>query len=98
VLASSLWTLDRAGKVVRRGASELPPEDIAKNTAGISHTLLSTLAKDGSVQWPDIERNLFQSVAKEAIDRAHGNISEAARTLGMERHQFAYRLKHLNDK
>jgi DNA-binding NtrC family response regulator len=98
VLASSLWTLDRAGKVVRRGATELPADDIAKNTAGISRALLSKLAQKGSVQWPDIERSLFESVAKEAIDRAHGNISEAARTLGMERHQFAYRLKHLNDK
>jgi DNA-binding NtrC family response regulator len=98
VLASSLWTLDRAGKVVRRGATELPTDDITKSTAGISRTLLSNLAKSGSVHWPDIERSLFESVAKEAIDRAHGNISEAARTLGMERHQFAYRLKHLNDR
>ncbi len=98
VLASSLWTLDRAGKVVRRGAAGLASDDMGKKTASISRSLLSNLGKDGTVQWPELERTLFESVAKEAIDRAHGNISEAARTLGMERHQFAYRLKHLNGK
>jgi two-component system, NtrC family, response regulator HydG len=35
---------------------------------------------------------------EKAIDKARGNLSSAARMLGLTRPQFAYRLKHLHDE
>ena len=32
-----------------------------------------------------------------AVDKAHGNLSAAARTLGLTRPQLAYRLKRLHE-
>jgi transcriptional regulator with GAF, ATPase, and Fis domain len=41
---------------------------------------------------------LEQQLIREAMDKSNGNISAAARLLGMTRPQLAYRLKKLEDR
>ena len=49
----------------------------------------------------DAQNNLFEieeTILKEALNRSKGNMSKAARALGMTRPQLAYRLGKLDDK
>ena len=48
----------------------------------------------------DAQNNLFEieeTILKEALNRSKGNMSKAARALGMTRPQLAYRLGKLED-
>jgi two-component system response regulator AtoC len=71
------------GEVI--GLKELPPEV----TAPMAHpALVATLPADG-VKLDDVERRLLT----EALDRSHGNQSQAASLLGLSRHQVRTRMK-----
>jgi transcriptional regulator with AAA-type ATPase domain len=50
--------------------------------------LLNQLLDDGGFSLSDLERSAYQA----AVERAHGNLSAAARLLGLTRPQLAYRL------
>lgn len=65
---------------------ESAPAGEARSTIG--HDLVDRLLSEtGSLQ--DLELSLIER----AVERAHGNLSQAARILGMTRPQLAYRLK-----
>lgn len=50
--------------------------------------LLDQLVEDGGFSLSELEQSAYQS----AVERAHGNLSAAARLLGLTRAQLAYRL------
>lgn len=65
-------------------------DDIERVTRKVSSLLLGTTGSDGeSTSLDDIETALLKS----AVQRAGGNLSAAARTLGITRPQLVYRLK-----
>ncbi len=70
------------GEVI--GTRELPPEV----TAPLAQPAAASLPADG-VKLDDVERRLLV----EALDRAHGNQSQAAALLGLSRHQVRTRMK-----
>jgi transcriptional regulator with AAA-type ATPase domain len=57
-------------------------------TAGGLQALLKQLLDDGGFSLLELERSAYQA----AVDRARGNLSAAARLLGLTRPQLAYRL------
>ncbi len=63
--------------------------------AGGQHLLamLPDLLKQGEGDW-SLER-LERTLINAAVDKAGGNLSAAARTLGLTRPQLAYRLKRI---
>ncbi len=67
------------------GLRELPPEVTAPMTQGVA---TASLPSDG-VRLDEVERRLLV----EALDRAHGNQSQAATLLGISRHQVRTRMR-----
>jgi two-component system, NtrC family, response regulator HydG len=80
-----LLSLSQQGMLRQGGLEEAPPPPPAATS------LLDRLgdADGGGVRLADIERQLID----EAIERAKGNLSAAARMLGITRAKLAYRLK-----
>jgi DNA-binding NtrC family response regulator len=52
------------------------------------HSVLGQLFEEGGLSLPELERSAYQA----AVERAGGNLSAAARLLGLTRAQLAYRL------
>lgn len=87
------YSLDAGGVLAHSaGDDAVLPEAEAVQAAG----LLQRLAEPGreGVSLQDIEQRLMQ----EAVERAAGNLSAAARLLGLTRAQLAYRLKASGSK
>jgi two-component system response regulator HydG len=66
---------------------------LAVNEAGPVHQLCESVL-EGSISLDGLEEMLLQA----AVDRAQGNLSSAARMLGITRPTLAYRLKRLQEK
>ena len=89
------YGLDRAGNLVRSDPaaeylSEAPrDEEVERVSSRLRNLLLGQGSEDDKVSLDDIETLLL----KKAVARAGGNLSAAARLLGITRPQMVYRLK-----
>ncbi len=90
-LDSKLWGLDHDGRLSAHGDAAEPQEALDE----LSNELMRLAADNRDVSWPHVEEQLFASLAGKALEAADGNVSAAARQLGMKRHQLEYRLKQL---
>ena len=66
---------------------------IGEGTGGRLQPLLKQLLDDGGFSLLELERSAYQA----AVDRSRGNLSAAARLLGITRPQLAYRLGPRSD-
>jgi two-component system, NtrC family, response regulator HydG len=93
-LGEQRFALDREGRLVASAASELAAEppaerDVDKVNRRINDLLHGEGEAAGEVSLDDIETMLL----KKAVERSQGNVSAAARLLGITRPQLVYRLK-----
>ena len=97
-LGDQHFALDRGGRLVATDPQELiaaQPADreVDRVARRINHLLHGEVEGNGdgadNISLDDIETTLL----KKAIERAHGNVAAAARTLGITRPQMVYRLK-----
>jgi transcriptional regulator with GAF, ATPase, and Fis domain len=90
-LGAELWGLDVAGKLSPYEGADWAGQQVGK----LGEELARLAEGDGTLSWPMIEERLFASLARKVLAELDGNISAAARQLGMKRHQLEYRLKQL---
>lgn len=84
------FSLDAYGRLVDRRTAEAPGEaDHASVERRIVQLLRGEGGHEGGVSLDDIETLLL----RRAIEQTHGNVSAAARVLGITRPQMVYRLK-----
>jgi len=88
------FAVDRDGKLVASDPLEFAPEpapdrEVDRVSRRVSNLLLGNGDDTDKVSLDDIETVLL----KKAVERAHGNLSAAARLLGITRPQMVYRLK-----
>jgi two-component system, NtrC family, response regulator HydG len=93
------YSVSRQGALVKADPGDLSPPvqgnpDIERVSRRLSNLLLGTATtveseSDAQVSLDDIETVLLER----ALERANGNVSAAARTLGITRPQMVYRLK-----
>ena len=90
------YGLDRDGALaasdqLRRAATQAADSDVTQVTRRVCELLLDTAAgaNESTVSLDDIETVLL----KKAVQRTQGNLSAAARLLGITRAQIVYRLK-----
>ena len=93
-LGDGRFELDRDGTLADaerlHDAAQKPASDeMGRITRRLSDLLLDAGADDDVVPLDEIETMLL----KKAVARAHGNLSSAARMLGITRPQIVYRLK-----
>ena len=55
--------------------------------------LQRAIERNETMCWPEIEERIFAYLASGVLESVEGNVSAAARRLGMKRHQLEYRLK-----
>ena len=78
-----------ASKMLDRDQAGAADGEIDRVTRKVNHLLLGLGDEQASTSLDDIETALLKS----AVQRAQGNLSAAARTLGITRAQLVYRLK-----
>lgn len=86
---ANLWGVDETGRIGARAINSWDGEPVDK--------WLVQFAQDrgDDFSWPNLEEHLFASLARSVLASVDGNISAAARRLGMKRHQLEYRLGRL---
>ena len=83
------WTFD-AGGALRMDESK---SALNRHVADFGRELLQLSEAAQSFSWPELEEQLFAELSRRVLEDARGNVSSAARRLGMQRHQLEYRLK-----
>jgi transcriptional regulator with GAF, ATPase, and Fis domain len=58
----------------------------------LAEALLQRCERDGAADLQEVSSQLLARVAQKAVARSGGNVSAAARRLGLKRHQLEYRL------
>jgi len=91
---SSTWGLSRDGRVADASGDRLDAAPAASDPAkSITARIERLLAGDGDgLSLDEIETTLETTLLRNAIERAGGNLSAAARALGMTRSRLVYRL------
>jgi len=79
-----------ASKALDCSKTEAGDSEIERVTRQVNHLLLGLGDEQTSTSLDDIESALLKS----AVQRSQGNLSAAARTLGITRAQLVYRLKN----
>jgi two-component system, NtrC family, response regulator HydG len=91
------YVVGRGGNLVASDPRECaaaadPVDDVDRVSKRVSNLLLGEGDDSDEISLDDIETLLL----RKAVDRAHGNLSGAARLLGITRPQIVYRLKSRN--
>jgi len=94
-IGENLFTVDRKGRLVQRGANDLTAtakEPERPDIDGLSEQFLDLLAEEQNAQTCSLDE-IETVLLKRAVARANGNVAAAARLLGITRAQMVYRLK-----
>jgi two-component system, NtrC family, response regulator HydG len=95
-ITSPLYSPGLNGKLSRRGVVELP-RATGEGGASLAGQIAEAVFEHGSVaeplHLPQFEHELVSQLIQRALAKANGNVSAAARLLGMNRYQLEYRLK-----
>jgi two-component system response regulator HydG len=94
-ITSPLYSPGPNGKLSQRGVVELPHlKGDGHSMAGqIAEALFEHSGTAEPLRLPQFEEELFSQLIQRALAKADGNVSAAARLLGMNRYQLEYRLK-----
>ena len=90
-LDTPLYILDNQGKLGDEKPPKAPVEDFDVEDIAIEFTNRRLRGEIPPLK--SFEEQLFKAVADKAIEQSDGNISAAARLLGMKRHQLDYRTR-----
>jgi transcriptional regulator with GAF, ATPase, and Fis domain len=91
-----IFFLDEEGKLNGDMEEKGDPENISKiDVAFLADKFLDEGLNGGNTTIADFEDDLFRSIAAKALKKAGGNLSAAARMVGLKRHQFEYRSRAL---
>jgi DNA-binding NtrC family response regulator len=90
-LESSLFTVSQGGKLDDQAASILAGD--AFSVEHIAHEFIRGRLEGDTPPLKSFEDELFNAVASKALEQSEGNISAAARLLGIKRHQLDYRTR-----
>ena len=88
-LIAPTWTFDSSGSL----RTDTRTTAIHRRIAEFGKEVLHLSQSSESFSWPELEARLFAELSTKALEDADGNVSSAARRLGMQRHQLEYRLK-----
>jgi transcriptional regulator with GAF, ATPase, and Fis domain len=83
------WTFDASGTL----RADDRKNAVSRRVAEFGDELLELSETNETLSWPDLEDQLFTAITSKVLAEARGNVSSAARRLGMQRHQLEYRLK-----
>jgi len=92
ILTGNGEAIEPASLLPRNPVPSTAPAGVADPGASRIDNLLESVIHDG-LSFEDVESRLLRL----AVERANGNLSAAARALGMTRAQLAYRLKRTRD-
>jgi transcriptional regulator with GAF, ATPase, and Fis domain len=90
-LESPLFTVSQGGKLDDQAASILAGD--AFSVEHIAHEFIRGRLEGDTPPLKSFEEELFNAVASKALEQSDGNISAAARLLGIKRHQLDYRTR-----
>ncbi len=96
ILHSSLLSLDAHGKLRpldTRPSAPTAITDLSEQMDALAGRVFAADGTEPTVRWPQLQARLASAVCGLALQKTAGNISAAARLLGMERHQLAYHLR-----
>ena len=90
----TFYGLGGDGKLSEEGASPAPAvQSQATLVQQIAGTVFANNGAAGPLRLQEFEKDLASELIHKALAQARGNVSMAARMLGMKRHQLEYRLK-----
>jgi two-component system, NtrC family, response regulator HydG len=95
-ITAPLYSPGPNGKLIQRGVAELPDfrsEGGHSMAAQIAEALFEHSGTAQPLSLPQFEDELVTQLIQKALVKANGNVSAAARLLGMNRYQLEYRLK-----
>jgi DNA-binding NtrC family response regulator len=88
-LTSPSWSFDASGAL----STDDQQNAVSRRVAEFGDEMLRLCQTNESISWPALEEQLFASISRKILADSRGNVSSAARRLGMQRHQLEYRLK-----
>jgi two-component system response regulator HydG len=83
------WTFDVGGTL----RTDESTSALNRHVTDFGAELLRLSETAETFSWPELEEQLFAALSRRVLEDARGNVSSAARRLGMQRHQLEYRLK-----